>query len=103
MCVNAFVKRKLFLSALAQPGGVEGLGEPVPPFESAQFHKNFLKKIKCQKTNLKTLNSSVIPPQVSSKQCQNFLYFLKFFSKVISFSIFYKEFQPSHLYCFEDI
>ena len=42
------------------------------------------------KTNLETLNSSVILPWVAYMQRQNFLHFLKIFSKVISFSIFEK-------------
>ena len=42
-----------------QPGHYE---DQSPPFKSAQFHKNYVKKIKYQKPNLKTLNSSVILP-----------------------------------------
>ena len=53
--------------------------------------------------NSKTLNSSVILLRVANEQRQNLCIFLKIFSKVISFSIFYNKFQPSSLYCLRDI
>ena len=60
-----------YTSAPVQPGG--DLGDQFPPFEKAQFHKNYLKMIKRQtKTTLKTLNSSVIKPRVANEQRQNF-------------------------------
>ena len=56
-----------------------GIRETNPsPFERAQFHKNYLKKIKYQKANLKTLNSSVVLPWVANKQRQNFAFFENF-------------------------
>ena len=61
------------------------VGGPVPPFESAQFHKNYFKKIKFQKANSKTLNSSVIQSWVANMQRQNFCIFCKFFSKSLAF------------------
>ena len=48
------------------------------------------------------LNSSVILPGVANEQRQNLCIFLKIFCKVISFSIFYKKFQRSSLYCLRD-
>ena len=51
----------------------------------------------------KRSNSSVILSRVANEQRQNFCIFLKIFSKVISFSIFYNKFQPSCLYCLRDI
>ena len=45
----------------------------------------------------------MILPCVANKQRQNFCIFLKIFSKVISFSIFFNKLQPSSLYCLRDI
>ena len=48
------------------------------------------------------LNSGVILLRFANEQRQNFCIFLKIFSKVINFSIFYNKFQQSSLYCLRD-
>ena len=56
-----------------------GIKTSPPILKVHNLPKNIFKKIKSQKTNLKTLNLSIILPWVANKQRQNFCIFEKFF------------------------
>ena len=58
-------------------GGVGG--DQSPSLDRTHTQKLFKKTIKCQKTNRKTLNSSVILPELQIRNVKTFAFFENFF------------------------